>query len=329
MQKNSWKIHTIFLFSVFLLGNTIIAFPKGQGVEYAIYALAAAIIPTIYLILILERIDITREGYIKAFIAFFSFLTLIVCAKDYIDFVNVIRLPKTPRLIISAVFIPVICFMALLKKRVVYLFSVFTFLATALIFIFVFIFSANKLNFKFLIPSDFRLSVFVRQSFTFFVHSFGQLIIPYYFIKSHKQQNKVFCRWGVAAGFALILIYILNILLVLGGNVSKIVEYPYTTLTSIVSFGENFSRLDGFTYYVYFYSNLIKGSVCSIIIINYFSNKKIAAVLLAAALILVVNINNISIVLNSDIFNFILLLFELIFPLIVLVVQKLNIVKNN
>lgn len=325
MQKVNHKIHKTFFVAIFLLGNTIIAFPKGQGIEYAAIALLIAVIPTLFLMFLHEKISIFNSNFYLILVAIFAFITVLVSVRDYVSFVDTVRLPKTPKIVISVIFTVLFCFLGTLKKRVIYHFSLYSLIFTALIFIAVLMFSINKLDFSYLIPKKFDLSVLIRQSLTFFVHSFGQLVIPFYFIKNSDSHDKVFIRGGVLLGFLLISVYILNILLVLGGEVAYRVEYPYAALTSLVTFSGNYSRLDGFTYFVYFYSNLIKCSVCSNIIINSVKlKKKIAAALLATAIILILSSDFIGEFLNLDFVNFIILAFELLFPISLLVWQKIK-----
>ena len=323
MQKVNHKIHKIFLIAIFLLGNTVIAFPKGQGIEYAVIALAVAVLPTLFLISCIIKIKEIDSKLFIFLLAFFAFFTLLVSVRDYASFVDTVRLPKTPKLVILIIFSALFCFMGTLKNRVIYHFSLFSLIFTGIIFIFVLIFSINKLDFEYIIPDKLELSVLIRQSLTFFVHSFGQLIIPFYFIGKSGEENKNYLRFGTLLGFVLISVYVLNILLVLGGEVAYQVEYPYAALTSLVTFSGNYSRLDGFTYFVYFYSNLIKCSVCSNIIINSVKLKrKIAAALLATAIILILSSDFIGEFLNLDFVNFIILAFELLFPISLLVWQK-------
>ena len=117
--------------------------------------------------------------------------------------------------------------------------------------------------------------------------------------------------------------YVINILLVLGGEVAGEAAYPYSTLTSIISFGRNFSRLDGFTYYIYFYSSIIKNSVCVSVLTELLNIKKKTAVfVLTAVLIILCNIEALQNFLHTDMANLIVLIFELTFPLLLYLYLK-------
>ncbi len=329
MLKNSFLKHKIFLLSIFVLGNTVIVFPKGIGIETAIYSLLLSLIPTLIISYFFVKIGekpLEFHTAVYSLVALFCILVFLITAKDYIAFVDTVRLPKTPRFIISAVFVLLSFFLGIMKKKVLYLFSLFSFFITALIVVTVFIFSFNNLNFSALKLEEFNLKTLIRQTLTFFIHSFGQLLIPVFFFREYNvRQDKKIYIWGLLLGFCLMLIYVLNIMLVLGSETASAVEYPYATLTSIVSFGRNFSRLDGFTYYVYFYSSLIKCAVCGSVFMSFIKNyKKTAAMCLAAVLLTLCNVQFLDEFLKEDIVNLIILIFEILFPISILITQKIK-----
>ena len=47
-----------------------------------------------------------------------------------------------------------------------------------------------------------------------------------------------------------------------GAQMSGEFDYPYAMAISTVTFGNLFSRLDGFSYFIYFVTALIKITVC-------------------------------------------------------------------
>lgn len=329
MNENSFLIHKIFLLSLFFLGNTVIVFPKGIGIETAIYSLFLSLVPTVFVSILYTKIsnlNLNNSHVINCLICVFSIFVIVLCSTDYITFVDTVRLPKTPRFLIFSVFILLSVALGLMKKKVLYLFSLFSFIITALILIVVFFSSINSLNFSDLLVNKFEIKVLIRQTLTFYIHSFGQLLIPYFFFNDLKGKSKNILTLGVLFGFLMMLIYVLNIMLVLGSTVAKEVEYPYAYLTGLISFGRNFSRLDGFTYYIYFYSSLIKCAICVNVIMNYINkkNKTATVLLLIAVLFVLCNLKNIENILKTDILNLIILIFEITFPIFVIIIQKIK-----
>lgn len=327
MNENLSLKHKIFLLSVFIIGNTVIVFPKGFGVETALFSLFISIIPTIPILAFFYKImhcDFSANWLFKLLIISLCAVVFILTSNDYIDFVNSSRLPKTPRFIIATLFVLISILLGIMKRRVLYLFSLYSFFIILGILIIVFITSFNKLNFSNLIIKDIEFKVIIRQSLTFFIHSFGELTIPFLLLFNNKnKENFKGLNLGVLFGFLMILIYVLNIMLVLGSNTAKAVEYPYSSLTSLVSFGRNFSRLDGFTYYIYFFSSLIKCAV-AINLAKRFFKTKTAVFFTAALLVLLSNLTFLDIVLKSDIFNLCLLIFEILLPLSILIFSKIK-----
>lgn len=323
LNNESFIKHKISLLSIFILGNTVIVFPKGIGIQSAVISLILSILPTLLISYFLLK-SLDNLGHLNIFlkmaIILFSVLVFVISARDYISFVDAVRLPKTARFVISFLFVLIALVLGNCKRKVIYLFSLFSVIITALIIVTVFLFSLNKLSFESLFNQSTDLKILIRQTLTFFIHSFGQILIPLFFFSRGKSDNKKIMKYGISVSFLLMLIYVLNIMLVLGSDAASIVEYPYTALTSVVSFGRNFSRLDGFTYYIYFYSSLIKSAICVKVVLDFFNrNKKTATIILAAVLLMLCNIYSLDKFLKSDIFNLIVLIFEIIYPIVLFI----------
>lgn len=79
-----------------------------------------------------------------------------------------------------------------------------------------------------------------------------------------KQQNvkKHAAFAGLSLGNALLLVSIFNSILLFGTTLSGELNYPYASAISTVTFGNLFTRLDGFSYFIYFAAALIKITVC-------------------------------------------------------------------
>lgn len=329
MIKSDFLKHKIFLLSIFILGNTVIVFPKGIGVEAAVISVILAIIPTLIIAYLYVNSTALFKNLPKPFyvyIVLFSVFVFVITSADYTSFVDTVRLPKTPRFIIAFIFTCLSIALGMAKHKVIYLFALFSIIFSAIIFLLVFTVSIKDFDLNFYQLFNFDIKILIRQTFTFFIHSFGQILIPLLFFEnSEREDNKKIFVWGLAASFILMFIYVLNIMLVLGSGVTSAVDYPYATLTSYISFGRNFSRLDGFTYYVYFFSSLIKCSVCVSVILNCFKAKrKTAAIILTAVLLVASNFKFLDGFLHTDIVNLIVLILELLFPVTVFIYQKIK-----
>lgn len=327
-MEYSFLKHKIFLLSIFILGNTIIVFPRGAGIETAVYSVILALLPTIFISYFLAKSSLNLNDipkFLNVVIIAFCLFVFILTATDYISFVDSIRLPKTSRFIISLLFVFVSIILGLSKRKVIFLFCLFSFLITAVIFLLIFIVSIKDFDFSVLKIQTTNTKVLTRQTLTFFIHSFGQVLIPLFLVNDKKINNKKILTFGLIFSFVLMLIYVLNIILVLGASVTSSVDYPYATLTSFISFGRNFSRLDGFTYYVYFFSSLIKCSVCFAVILNYFSsNKKTAAIIITAVLLIGCNLIFLQEFIHTDIVNLVVMILEIMLPIGIFSYQKIK-----
>lgn len=328
MNDKQFLKHKIFLLSIFVLGNTVIVFPKGLGAPLTALALVVSALPVLYLLYFLIKICQYNTNKLPRIIVLpvilFCFIVFIICTRDYITFVDTMRLPKTPRFLLSIIFIALCVLLGTAKRKVLYTFALFSFIITFLIIITVFLFSIGSIDFSSLRVNDIEMKLLIRKALTFVVHSFGQLIILVFFFRNqnYKQDKKIYV-FGVIIGAALMTVYVINILLVLGGEVAGEATYPYSTLTSIISFGRNFSRLDGFTYYIYFYSSIIKNAVCVSVLTELLNIKKKTAVfVLTAVLIIFCNIEALQNFLHTDMANLIVLIFELTFPLLLFLYLK-------
>ncbi len=324
MENSAYLKHKIFLTAVFLLGNTVIVFPKGAASQFSFYGCLLALLFNIAFCFIIANIkNMPNIFVLKILFAVFCFIILGITLRDYVNFVDTARLPQTPRFLISVIYIFISVYLGVNHKKAIYLFSFFSFFIIFAVFIIMLILSVNKISLSNLNLKNFNFSGVLNQSLTFYIHSFGQLIVLTQFFKNlPKQKTKVIYFGGGLIGFVMILIYVFNILAVLGTNVLGNINYPYATLTGMVSFAGNYSRMDGFTYYLYFFSTLIKSAVIINVIINLFKNKKIIIILIFISMVLITNINAVQNILHSNPLNLIILIFEITFPVLVLVINK-------
>lgn len=331
-MQNSVSIkHKIFLTAVFILGNTVIVFPKGEGCEFALYGLIPALFLTLIMCSIYLKANFRLDNYagfankiLTCFFIIFCIVSMGITLRDYVNFVDNIRLPITSRFIISVVFILITLILGSAKRKVIYLISFYSFIMIAFIFIIMLFLSFNNMNFSNLNLSNFKLSGILNQSLTFYIHSFGQLIIILMFFNNSKaNETKKILFGGAIIGYLLILICILNIFSVLGANLVNRIDYSYATVTGMVSFGRNFSRMDGLTYYIYFFASLIKSSIILNVILTTLNlNKHIILGVCGAAMLLICNINAAQNFLHSNVLNLVILIFEILFPLILIVLNS-------
>lgn len=332
------KKHSFCLVALFLIGNMIISFPKGEGQKGSLWGFFICILVSFgicafYLRLQSEnafgngafslnsknKIFSTATFTVFALLCVFSFT---VCCKEYIVLVDTVRLKSTPRFIIAAIFILLSLLISLCKEKVLKSFCLISFVVVIICSGLMFVLSVSSMK-PSLLASNFPVSIkdcFI-QALTYFIHSFGQIIIVLYFIGHlKKEEAKKLQLFGIGAGSAVFFVCLLQVLLLLGPFATKLLDFPYAAATSSITAAKSYSRLDGFTYYIYFICSLIKASIILATLIkaakeiNEFLSKAVTVVCLISAFLFSV-ITPFQGVIKTDPFNLIFLLIEIAVPI--------------
>lgn len=274
-MKKDFK-HTVCLIAVFLIGNMIISFPKGEGQRASLWGFVFCLAFSILLVFFYSylqsnsafSVTVFKNGGVLGYLCFsaFSLLCLfcyIVCCKEYIVLVDTIRLQNTSRFLIAPIFILLTVLLATSKTKIFKSFSLVSFCVIFLCSIFMFSLSVGWAKpHLFYSNLPFNLKQTAVQSLTYFIHSFGQIIVVLLFIgKKDRASSKRLLLLGISAGSAVFFICLLQVLLHLGPFVTQLLDFPYAAATGSVTAAKSYSRLDGFTYYIYFICSLIKASV--------------------------------------------------------------------
>lgn len=332
----TYRIHSICLITLFVLGNTLLTFPSGEDAASGIYALAFSVITALPFFTIFGKIKLEEPRTLldgrwgKAIavpllaVAFFGTLT---CSRDYSLFIDTMRLPNTSLLVITGVFVALSFLLGLGSDKVLYLFSLVGFILVALVLFFIFLFSIPNMKWDYLgFTSTSDVSAIFRQGAGIFIHSFGQVLLLVFFLKGAK--GGIFRQYiGLAVSALLLGITFLNVLGVLGLAVTEI-SYPYITVGEMVSLGVRYSRMEGFTYLVYFICALIKSSLLinvSFKIGSAFGGRFKKALYFVLPAVSLVGVSRWGReVFTSDPLNIVILIFELALPPLLLLKKGLD-----
>ncbi len=269
--KNSvtyWH-HSVALIAIFILGNTLMKFPSGSDAHSGIYALLLILAPSLVVYCLYSKLTATGTKnlldnkcakWLAIPIIILSAFSLSICSRDYTLFIDTMRLPNTSMYVIVALLLALGFLLGLKDKKVIYLFSLVGIVFVAVILLLMFIFSIPNMNFEYLsvllkpdVPAAFR------QGAGIFINSLGQGIILVFFIDKAKKPLKQQYS-GLFIGAVFLLLSFFCVLSVLGALASR-VDYPYIAVTEMISFGRGFTRMEGFSYGVYFICVLIKVAV--------------------------------------------------------------------
>lgn len=268
-NKITYHRHGVCLIALFILGNTLLTFPSGADAESGIYALILALIPAfIYYGIYGKLLSGKRGGALsgkfgKAVaipLLLLSIFSLIICCRDYTLFIDTMRLPNTSLYVITGIFVALGFLLGLSRPKVLYLFSLLGFVILFGVLVIMLIFSIPNMKSEYLnrvltpdVPAIFR------QGAGVFIQSLGQGILLVLFLESSKKAVSQ-QYGGLILGALLLGVSFLNVLAVLGGLSTRL-DYPYISVSEMVSFGRGYSRMEGLSYAVYFICALIKTSL--------------------------------------------------------------------
>ena len=257
MQKTGYTSHTFSLFLLLVLGNAILNLPFNS-----LFSLLLATVLSLTLIaltlFVLKRYKSSKVLFytVSVVILLLAVYNTIICFYDYVCFLSKEQLPDTSISLLVLALLVVITFCSVSRSDA---FLKYCLLAAAIGIVLIFInFLAGIKNFDFALAN----TLFSKPYFSLkdILHFFSALLVAVFFIFTSKKQTTarpVF--WGMLSGFFILTLCFTQSVLTLG-NISDI-SFPYLKAVSVISSGSLFTRLDGFVYFLFFVSALIKISI--------------------------------------------------------------------
>lgn len=264
------------LSSLFVLGDAIIVFPQKSGADYTIFSFITASLLGLFLYFLISficgklAVGHNEKTFKKAlensiliivsvFSAFVGADTFIIFAR----FISDVILKTTPIYIITVVLLGVVIYFAFKKQESILKFSLISFIAVLILIIFFFFASFSDYEIKNLaLKQSIELNTFYKSLKTFIKNPIlSCLLLPFYYRFALKEKNAT-AHSGVVAGYILLGICIMSSVLLFGSGLSATLSYPYFSAVSTITVGRLYTRLDGFLYFVYFVTSIIKITVC-------------------------------------------------------------------
>ena len=284
-QKTAFTLHTSALTALFILGNGVIIFPTKNADEFNFlgYLITAVTSFLLYLALspVINRLYTEKNSninpykkYLLAILYFFTAaLTLSYAANTFANFIlfaNSLLLQNYPLWVAALLFLLAIVFFALRRQEDFLKFTLIAFCFAFIIIIFFFLASLKRFDFNNIIILKLpKLKVFLPQLKEYFLNP----LLPLLLIAVYESCvfNKVRLKAslsGIVLGVVLLGICILNSVLLFGPRLAAMLDYPYASSVSTVTIGRLFTRLDGFSYFIYFSACLTKITVCLFLVTN-------------------------------------------------------------
>ncbi len=336
----------ISLISVFLLGNMIIAFPKGYSSKYGLYGfLLCLVISALFSIFYIKFQSCYTGGFtlknlccnkiittaISVIFMLFTAICYSICMRDYIVMVDKIRLPNTPKIIITVVFAALSIWLGTINKKSLYSLAVIALIFSCSAVLIMFALSVPTLDITLIkhalsLNTEFTL----RQAASFYIQSFGQIIICVLFIGALSKKTALKTHLlSLCVSGGIFLICLITTAGLIGLNLINKIDFPYATATAIINSSRDYTRLDIMTYFIFFITSLIKSAVIYKVSIEIAGGFGFwLKIFIGAALPILTVISciscNLSEFLNGDIIGLALLLTELALPPVIYILNKRN-----
>lgn len=279
MKRNTvFALHSSALTALFILGNGVVIFPIKGADEYNFlgYIIAGAVAFLLYLcaIPVINRLyapKVCNKFYMKLIFTVIYLLTavfaLMLAVNTFMDFTlfaGDVLLHDFPLWVAVLLFLLTVLFFAFRRQEDFLKFALISFCFTAGVIIFFFIASFKRFNFDNIIILNIPdFGEIYPQIKNYIVNPLlSALLIGVYEVCVFKKVRKRNTFWGLGAGLILLGICILSSVLLFGARLSAVLDYPYASAISTVTIGRLFTRLDGFSYFVYFSACLTRITVC-------------------------------------------------------------------
>ncbi|MBE6739726.1 MAG: hypothetical protein E7565_05355 [Ruminococcaceae bacterium] len=255
--KNSFS--GICLYSLFFIGNTIINLPLKEYTKGSIIGFLVAFLLGFIVILRLNSISFNPKNSFTAktiylFLCLYSLLCGIVTLRNFVTFSDRIILPEISGFFPTLLFLILVWFLCRKDEKVILKLSFISFIAISVMVILLFVFSLKFLSFDFLNEKMPTLKEIGYQSLAYFSMSFIQSVIIFGFLKKEKSS----LLGGYIIGGAFLFLTLIQCVATFGFSSLNNLLNPYSSAVGIITFGDKFSRLEGFSYFIYFACTLFK-----------------------------------------------------------------------
>lgn len=284
IKKEGFYIHSAVLTALFIMGNAVIILPVKKADEYTFLGFLLTALISVFAVLVLSPVtdfifgkEITADNSKIWKIAVLvccgvtAVLSLFCLGGAFLNlgkFISDVLLPDFSDTIIFIILLGVSFFFALKRQEDILKFSVLGF-GFCLLFVLFFFFAGfenyNPRNIYIFSLPDFKTMIF--QAKPYFKNVFlAVLLLPVYHSFVFKKVKKSALFWGAVTGCILLGLCILGALLLFGTELSGKLDYPFASAVSTITVGRIFTRMDGFSYIIYFVTSIIKITVSIFII---------------------------------------------------------------
>lgn len=264
--------------ALFVVGNAIIVLPAKTADHYTFLGLIIAAVAGVFLNFLLLPLAFSLEGRenrcgrVLNIIKPLVFITVAVGAifvaadtfKDFLHFVKSLILPEIPLFVIAVTFGSLIAFFFFKRQEDVLKFSFLCFVFTLLAVLFFFFCMSGNFDFQnIIIRSIPDLNKLKNSVMPYLLKAtLPAILLPFYHAAVFGKRAGSACVIGTAAGYIILGLCVAPAVLLFSAPLAGRLSYPYASAVSTVTVGKIFTRLDGFSYFLYFSGALCKINIC-------------------------------------------------------------------
>ncbi len=275
ITKN-YSPHIISALCLTVLGQAVIYVPYKTADVYSFLGFALAAILGVLFIFLLSFLlpkeeSITskkgvKRNFLNVILVLFAFgciLSLYLSLKAFLDFSAQVLLPRAHQFFPFFIIVLTLIFFGRIKAEAILKFCLISALPSLLIILILFILcipSMKLINISvFSLPP---LTDLIKSAFPYFIKVFLTAAPAVIFTKSLSGDiKKGSLLVGAALGALSLGAVFLQSMLILGTGVNSF-DFPYLSSVGTLTFGNLFTRLDGFVYFLFFVCVIIKSAVC-------------------------------------------------------------------
>ena len=259
--------HYLSLCAIFTFAGGVFSAPFKAEKGYSFYALLISAFSGAFLCFLVEKYY-KNTKILKVLAVGTAAFSIADITVDFCKFIGDSLLARNSIFLIGAVLGVFVLYTASKGKIPILKFALISAFFTGVLLIFFVFSTADKFQFSNIFPlKKFEIKGFFEVIFVYFIKiTLPSLLLPV-FKENYLKENKVpNTFWGVFTGYSALFLIVLNSLLIFGDFFTERVLYPYAAAVSTVTFGELFTRLDGFVYVICFCSVTIRIVTCVLVI---------------------------------------------------------------
>lgn len=268
---------------MFILGNAVMFLPKKNANEFTFTGFLIGFILSIAVYFLSSKIyfyvlESNNNIFLKKAVTVILLTVLAVfaffCAGETFlslgRFITKVMLPKTPPFFAFLILFAVVVYFSLKRQENVLKFALISLVLTGIVIIFFFFAAMDKYDlrniFIFRLPN---LKEIIKQTKPYLLNPIiPVLLLPLYNIFTFDKEMKKAGVSGIVIGQIFLGITILTSVLLFGADFAGRLDFPYSSAISTVTVGRLFTRLDGFSFFIYFVSGIIKITVSVFVVFS-------------------------------------------------------------